>query len=172
MGLRRDEGCRCHSSRTHRVGAHRPRDVLDALFPHGVEGVGPLVADVVTHGSRDADPTRLCQRLQTRRDIHTVTEEVVLLNSSLAAIYHHQGRLTEEIGAWERASALLPYPALELLALGYAELAARRPQRALQEFEKAALSLPPGRERQADERFFASLARGRATALSAIGQQR
>ena len=121
---------------------------------------------------RDADPTRLCQRLQTRRDIHTVTEEVVLLNSSLAAIYHHQGRLTEEIGAWERASALLPYPALELLALGYAELAARRPQRALQEFEKAALSLPPGRERQADERFFASLARGRATALSAIGQQR
>ena len=86
--------------------------------------------------------------------------------------FHHQGRLTEEIGAWERASALLPYPALELLALGYAELAARRPQRALQEFEKAALSLPPGRERQADERFFASLARGRATALSAIGQQR
>jgi hypothetical protein len=32
----------------------------------------------------------------------------------------------EEIGACERASALLPYPAPELLALGYAELAARR----------------------------------------------
>jgi tetratricopeptide (TPR) repeat protein len=91
--------------------------------------------------------------------------------SSLAAIYHRQGRLMEEIGAWERASALLPYPAPELLALGYAELAARRLQRALKEFEKAALSLPPGRERQADERFFASLARGRALALSALGQQ-
>jgi len=38
--------------------------------------------------------------------------------SSLAAIYHRQGRLMEEIGAWERASALLPYPAPELLALG------------------------------------------------------
>jgi tetratricopeptide (TPR) repeat protein len=91
--------------------------------------------------------------------------------SSLAAIYHHQGRLTEEISALERASALLPYPAPEFLALGYAELAARHPQKTFQEFDKAALSLPPGRERQADERFFASLARGRALALSALGQQ-
>jgi len=43
--------------------------------------------------------------------------------SSLGAIYHRQGRLMEEINAWEQASALLPYPASELLALGYAELA-------------------------------------------------
>jgi hypothetical protein len=76
------------------------------------------------------------------------------------------------IGAWERASALLPYPAPELLALGYAELAAHRPQRALQEFDKAAASLPPGRAGEAGQRFFASLAHGRAMALSALGQQR
>jgi tetratricopeptide (TPR) repeat protein len=92
--------------------------------------------------------------------------------SSLAAIYHRQGRLMEEIGAWERASALLPYPAPELLALGYAELAAHRPQRALQEFDKAAASWPPGRAGEAGQRFFASLAHGRAMALSALGQQR
>ena len=92
--------------------------------------------------------------------------------SSLAAIYHHQGRLTEEIDAWEHASALLPFPAPELLALGYAELAARRPQKALQAFDKAAANLPPGREREAGQRFFASLAHGRAMALSALGQQR
>jgi hypothetical protein len=45
-------------------------------------------------------------------------------------------------------------------------------QQTVGDHRPAALSLPPGRERQADERFFASLARGRATALSAIGQQR
>jgi hypothetical protein len=80
--------------------------------------------------------------------------------------------LTEEISALERASALLPYPAPELLALGYAELAARHPQKALQAFDKAAASLPLQHEQRDNQRFFTSLARGRATALSAIGQQR
>jgi len=92
--------------------------------------------------------------------------------SSLAVIYHREGRLTEEIGAWERACALLPYPSPELLALGYAELAAHHPQKALQEFDKAAASLPPQRERRDSQRFLANLARGRAIALSALGQQR
>ena len=90
--------------------------------------------------------------------------------SALGAIYHRQGRLMEEIDAWEHASALLPYPAQELLALGYAELAARHPQKALEEFDRAAASLPPTHEES--QRFFASLAHGRAMALSALGQQR
>jgi hypothetical protein len=80
--------------------------------------------------------------------------------------------LTEEIAAWEHASALLPYPAPELLALGYAELAARRPEKALKEFEKAGASLPPQREQHDSQRFLASLAHGRALALSALAQQR
>jgi tetratricopeptide (TPR) repeat protein len=92
--------------------------------------------------------------------------------SSLAVIYHRQGRLMEEISAWERASALLPYPAPELLALGYAELAARRSQKALKEFDKAAARLPPGPERMGSQHFFASLAHGRAIALSQLAQQR
>ena len=92
--------------------------------------------------------------------------------SSLGAIYHRQGRLMEEIEAWEHASALLPYPAPELLALGYAELAARHPQKALQAFDRAAAGLPPQNERQESQRFFASLVHGRAMALSALGQQR
>ena len=78
----------------------------------------------------------------------------------------------QEIDAWEHASALLPYPAPELLALGYAELAARHPQQALQEFDRAAASLPPTHERRESQRFFASLAHGRAMAWSALGQQR
>ena len=40
------------------------------------------------------------------------------------------------------------------------------------EFDKAAASLPPGRAGEAGQRFFASLAHGRAMALSALGQQR
>jgi Tfp pilus assembly protein PilF len=92
--------------------------------------------------------------------------------SSLGAIYHRQGRLMDEIDAWERASALLPYPAPELLALGYAELAARHPQKALQEFDRAAASLPPTHERRESQRFLASLAHGRAMAWSVLGQQR
>ncbi len=92
--------------------------------------------------------------------------------AALGAIYHRQGRLMEEIAAWEHASALLPYPAPELLALGYAELAARQPQQALQEFDRAAASLPPTHERRESQRFFASLAHGRAMAWSALGQQR
>ena len=78
----------------------------------------------------------------------------------------------DEIDAWERASALLPYPAPELLALGYAELAARHPQKALQEFDRAAASLPPTHERRESQRFLASLAHGRAMAWSVLGQQR
>jgi hypothetical protein len=92
--------------------------------------------------------------------------------SSLGAIYHRQGRLMEEIEAWEHASALLPYPAPELLALGYAELAARHPQKAMQAFDRAAAGLPPRNERPESQRFFASLAQGRAMALRALGQQR
>jgi hypothetical protein len=92
--------------------------------------------------------------------------------SSLGAIYHRQGRLMEEIAAWEHASALLPYPAPELLALGYAELAAHRPQRALQAFDTAAASLPPSREQSGRQFFIARLAHGRAMALSALAQQR
>jgi hypothetical protein len=80
--------------------------------------------------------------------------------SSLAAIYHRQGRVSEEIGAWERATALLPHPAPELLALGYAELSARHARKALQAFEEAASSFSPGHQREAGSRFFASLAQG------------
>ena len=89
--------------------------------------------------------------------------------SSLGAIYHRQGRLMEEIDAWQRAGALLSYPAPELLALGYAELAARRPQKALQTFDKAAASLSPRLTAAVGNPLFANLAHGRAMAWSALG---
>ena len=78
----------------------------------------------------------------------------------------------EEIAAWEHATALLPHPATELLALGYAELAAHRPQRALQEFDRAAASLPPSLDPGGHQYFFARLRNGQSMALSALAQQR
>jgi tetratricopeptide (TPR) repeat protein len=89
--------------------------------------------------------------------------------SSLAAIHHRQGRLIDKVDAWERATALLPYPAPELLALGYAELASHHPENSLQQFDLAVASLPPQQEQGESQRFFASLAHGRAMALSALG---
>jgi len=57
--------------------------------------------------------------------------------SSLGAVYHREGRLREEIKAWQRAADLLRRPAPELLSLGYAELAAHRPREALRAFDRA-----------------------------------
>src|SRR5215831_9574054 len=83
----------------------------------------------------------------------------------LGAIYHRQNRLTEEIDAWEHASELLPHPAIVLLPLGYAELAAHRPQMALQAFDRAVAGLPP----RGGNAFLADVAHGRAAAWDALG---
>jgi tetratricopeptide (TPR) repeat protein len=89
--------------------------------------------------------------------------------SRLAAIYHRQGRLMQEIEAWERASDLLPYPAPELLALGYADIAARRPQNALHAFDRAVANLAQSHPTAGNDSFLANLAHGRAMAWSALG---
>jgi tetratricopeptide (TPR) repeat protein len=85
--------------------------------------------------------------------------------SRLGAIYHRQDRLTEEIDAWEHASELLPYPAIVLLPLAYAELAAHRPQMALQAFDRAVAGLPP----LGGNALLADVAHGRAAAWDALG---
>jgi Flp pilus assembly protein TadD len=85
--------------------------------------------------------------------------------SRLGAIYHRQDRLMEEIDAWEHASELVPYPAIVLLPLGYAELTAHRPQMALQAFDKAVAGLPP----RGGNTFLADIAHGRAAAWEALG---
>jgi hypothetical protein len=59
-----------------------------------------------------------------------------------------------------------------VVGLGYAELAAGWPEKALKEFERAGASLPSQREQHDSQWFLASLAHGRALALSALVQQR
>jgi tetratricopeptide (TPR) repeat protein len=89
--------------------------------------------------------------------------------SRLGAIYHRENRLMEEIDAWEHASELLPYPAIVLLPLGYADLAAHRPQKALQAFDRAVDGLPPQPSMAAGNGFLADVAHGRAAAWEALG---
>ena len=42
------------------------------------------VAHLITHHAADTDPPSPSQRLQARRDIHTITEDVVFLNDYIA----------------------------------------------------------------------------------------
>ena len=70
----------------HRIGAHRPCDVLDAVLADVVEGVRKLVPDLVSDHSGDANSTGLGECLQPCRDIHTVAEDVVLLNDHVAEV--------------------------------------------------------------------------------------
>ena len=57
--------------------ADRPGDVLDLLLAHVVEGEVELVAHLVAHDAADADPARLRQGFQPRRDIDAVAVDVV-----------------------------------------------------------------------------------------------
>lgn len=85
--------------------------------------------------------------------------------SSLGTLYHRQGRLRDEIKAWQHAAELLRYPDRELLALGFAELDAHRPRQALRALDRA--SSLPGSTR--NNSFLARLAHGRALAWSELG---
>ena len=87
--------------------------------------------------------------------------------STLAALYHREGRLQAEIDALEHAIDLLPHPGLAWLSLGYADLDAHHPREALEAFDRAIASLPsePGKTGNA---FLANLAHGRALAWSAL----
>src|SRR5713101_4686168 len=81
----RRRGCSC-PLRAHRIGSHWPSDVLDQLVAHILETVRELVADLVAHDPRDADPARLGQRLQPRRNVDAIAVDVVILADDVAEI--------------------------------------------------------------------------------------
>jgi hypothetical protein len=51
-----------------------------------LERVGQLVADLVSHHPRDANPTRLCKRFQTCRNIDAVAKDIVLVDDDITKI--------------------------------------------------------------------------------------
>ena len=80
----------------HRIGTPPPipykrlikstSDILDVLLTQIVERLGQLIPDLLTYCSRDADPTGLWQPFQSRRNIHAIAEDVVLLNDHIAEV--------------------------------------------------------------------------------------
>src|SRR6516164_4066217 len=72
--------------RAQRIDPHWPRDVLDLLFAHVLEGERKPLANVVADGARNADPARLSALLQPGSDVHSVTEDIVFLNDYVAKI--------------------------------------------------------------------------------------
>jgi len=97
--------------------------------------------------------------------------------STLAELYHKEGRLPGEVEAWSHAIDLLPPTmtdmaraklCLALLSLGYADLDAHNPRQALKAFDQATASLAR-QSASADTSFLANLAHGRALAWSALG---
>jgi hypothetical protein len=68
------------------VDPNRPRDVLDALLPHVLEGIGKPVADMVADRARDADAARRRQRLQPHRDVDAVSINVAVVGDHVAEI--------------------------------------------------------------------------------------
>src|SRR5262249_54341391 len=68
------------------VNTHWPRDVFDLLLAQILEGEIEPVAHLIAHDAADANPARLRQRLQTRRDIHPVAVNVLALNDNVTEI--------------------------------------------------------------------------------------
>jgi hypothetical protein len=69
------------------VGAYWTGDVLDLLFAEIVEGEGQSIANVVVDGIGDEHAARLGERLQPRRDIDPVAEDVLVFGNNVPEIY-------------------------------------------------------------------------------------
>ncbi len=89
--------------------------------------------------------------------------------SRLGALYRREGRLTEEIAAWEEASELLPDPAPELVSFGYAAVGLHEPKTALDAFDRAIASLSRKPGMVGGSAMLANVAHGRSMAWSLLG---
>src|SRR6185437_1682904 len=68
------------------VNADRARDVLDRLFAQALKAKAELVADLIVHNARNHDAARIGQRLQPRRYIDAVSENVITVEDNVAHI--------------------------------------------------------------------------------------
>jgi len=83
-GGARDSRQRRQGCATHRVGTHRPGDVLELLLADVFKGEVETARGILLHTSRDADAARLGQLLEARRDIKAVAEDVAILDDDVA----------------------------------------------------------------------------------------
>jgi len=73
-------------TQTNRISTHRPCDVLDLLVAHILEAVIDLIAHIVARLPRQADAAGIGQRLDPRRHIDAVAEQVAILQHDVADI--------------------------------------------------------------------------------------
>ena len=66
--------------------ADRPVDVLDTDVAAVVETNVDPIANALVDDRRDADPARLGERLQARRDIDTIAVDIVAFNDDVAEV--------------------------------------------------------------------------------------
>ncbi len=88
---------------------HGMADVLHRLLAAVGEGERQLVADLVMDGAGDGDAARLGQRLEPRRDIDTVAENVAALDDDVAEIYadaEFEAAVGQNLGIARRHRAL------------------------------------------------------------------
>jgi tetratricopeptide (TPR) repeat protein len=96
-------------------------------------------------------------------------ESNAVIWSTLADLYHREGRLWQEIHAREKAIEFLAHPAMAWLSLGYSYVDAQRPQDALRAFSRAESSGQEESAGGAENAFLANLAHGRSLAWNALG---
>src|SRR5215472_6147527 len=72
--------------KAHCKDPNRPCDVLDALLAIVFEGVIEPVAHLIANDAADTDPARLRERLQTRREVHPVAENIMLFRNYVAEV--------------------------------------------------------------------------------------
>lgn len=92
--------------------------------------------------------------------------------SALADFYQITGRLPAAIDAWEHAAGASRWPWDPLVSLGYANLQAQRPKKALAAFDAAANSLPARYDLIVDNSVLANMAHGRARSWYYLGDLR
>jgi hypothetical protein len=78
---------RARRPRSNAKDAHRSGDVLDLLLSRIVEGEVELVADMVVHRPRHADPAGLGQGFEAGGDVDAVAVDVVVVADNVANIY-------------------------------------------------------------------------------------
>src|SRR5262245_45044697 len=96
---------------------HRPGDVLDLVFAHVLERKMELVAHLIAHVAADADPSRLRQGFQARRDVDAVAIDVFVINDDIA---HVQTNAKLDTPLWWNLHIALGHLPLDIDSTAYA----------------------------------------------------
>src|SRR5207248_3146837 len=68
------------------VGAHRSSDVLEDLLTQIIEGEVEPAGGILLNTGRDTNPAWIGETLETGRDIHPVTKNIIALDNDIADV--------------------------------------------------------------------------------------